>query len=144
MIKEHNHSSFSLHYELVLVSKNKTPIFEEEIVKFATETFKNISENYQIIFKDVHFGKDHMHFKFEAYPTSNLYKFINAFKSASSRKIKNNYEKIRIMLNGSALWEANYFLMTVGINSKDLVLHYLEEMVKCDELHHEHTKDCNF
>lgn len=30
------------------------------------------------------------------------------------------------------MWEANYFLVTVGINSKDLVLHYIEQMIKCD------------
>lgn len=142
MIKEYNHSAFSLHYELVLVSKNKKQIFRDEIANFCIDTFKKISENYQVFFTDVHYEQDHMHFKFEAYPTTNLYKFINAFKSASSRKIKNNYDDIREMLNSGALWEANYFLMTVGINSQDLVLHYLEEIIKCDEFHHVHKIEC--
>lgn len=42
----------------------------------------------------MHYEKDHMHFKFEAYPTTNLSKFINAYKSASSRKIKNSFPEI--------------------------------------------------
>lgn len=143
MIKEYNHSAFSLQYELVLVTKNKSPIFNDEIANFGIEIFKNISSAYQVELKSVHFEKDHMHFKFEAYPTTNLYKFINAYKSASSRKIKNNYEEVKEKLSSSAMWEANYFLMTVGINSKDLVLHYLEEYIKCEELHHEHDKNCS-
>jgi len=142
MIKEYNHSTFSLHYELVLVSKNKAPIFTDEIANFGIEIFKNISGTYQVSLNDVHYEKDHMHFKFEAYPTTNLYKFINAFKSASSRKIKNNYEVVRDILKGSAMWEGNYFLMTSGVSSKDIVLHYIDEYIKCDEIHHEHQESC--
>ncbi|WP_068268323.1 IS200/IS605 family transposase [Caviibacter abscessus] len=142
MIKEYNHSTFSLHYELVLVSKNKAPIFTDEIAQFGINIFKNISSPYQVTLNDVHYEKDHMHFKFEAYPTTNLYKFINAYKSASSRKIKNNYQQVVDMLNGTAMWEGSYFLMTVGISSKDLVLHYIEEYIKCDEIHHIHQEGC--
>lgn len=142
MIKEYNHSAFSLHYELVLVSKSKKPIFTDEIAQFGIEIFKNISDKYQVLLKEVHYEKDHMHFKFEAYPTTNLYKFINSFKSASSRKIKNNYADVKNMLSGTAMWESNYFLMTVGINSQDLVLHYLEEYIKCEEFTHEHKDGC--
>lgn len=142
MIKEYNHSAFSLHYELVLVSKNRIDIFDDEVAQLGIEIFKNIAEKNQISFKDVNFEKDHIHFKFEAYPTTNLCKFINSYKSASSRKIKNSYEIIRNKLNDGALWESNYFLMTVGLNSKDLVLHYLEEYVKCDIVHHEHQENC--
>lgn len=142
MIKEYNHSAFSLYYELVLVSKNKAPIFQEKIVNFGVEIFENIATAYQIKLLDIHFEKTHMHFKFEAFPTTNLSKFINAYKSASSRKIKNNFEEVREYLKGSAMWEANYFLMTSGVPSKDIILHYIEEYIKCDELHHEHTGNC--
>lgn len=143
MIKEYNHSAFALHYELVLVSKNKQKIFRKEIAEFSIDTFKKIADNYQVKFLDVHYEEDHLHFKFECYPTTNLSKFINAFKSASSRKIKNNYEDIREMLNSGAVWEAQYFLMTVGIEAEDLVLHYLDKIIRCDELHHQHKIDCD-
>lgn len=142
MIKEYNHSTFSLHYELVLVSKNKVPIFTDEIAQFGIDIFKNISSAYQVTLNDVHYEKDHMHFKFEAYPTTNLYKFINAYKSASSRKIKNNFQQVVDMLQGIAMWEGNYFLMTVGVSTKDLILHYIEEYIKCDEIHHVHQESC--
>ena len=142
MFKEYDHSAFSLHYELVLVTKNKTPIFNEDIVNFGVEIFKNISVSYQVNLTGIHFEATHMHFKFEAYPTTNLYKFINAYKSASSRKIKNYYPEVRDKLSGTAMWEANYFLITTGVSSNDIVLHYIEEYIKCDEIHHEHTENC--
>lgn len=143
MLKEYNHSAFSLHYELVLVTKNKTPIFDEKIANFGVEIFKNIATSYQVNISGFHFEKTHMHFKFEAYPTTNLYKFINAFKSASSRKIKNTFEEVVEKLSGTAMWEANYFLITTGVSSTDIVLHYIEKYIKCDELHHDHSIDCN-
>lgn len=143
MINEYNHSVFALHYELVLVSKNMQKIFRKEIAEFCIDTFKKISNNYLVRFIDVHYEEDHLHFKFECYPTTNLSKFINAFKSASSRKIKNKYDDIREMLSTGAVWEGEYFLITVGIEAEDLVLHYLEKLVKCNELHHKHKIDCN-
>ena len=142
MLKEYNHSAFSLHYELVLVTKNKTPIFDEHIAEFGVDIFRNIATSYQVNLSSVHYEKTHMHFKFEAYPTTNLYKFINAFKSASSRKIKNTFEEVREKLSGAAMWEANYFLITTGDSSTDMVLHYIEEYIKCDELHHDHNEQC--
>lgn len=142
MIRELNHSAFSLYYELVLVSKNKAPIFEKEVAEFGIEIFKNIGATYFVDLLDVHYEKTHIHFKFEAYPITNLYKFINVYKSASSRKIKNKFESVKQYLNSPAMWEGNYFLMTVGISSKDLVLHYIDEYIKCDEINHEHTGNC--
>lgn len=142
MIKESNHSTFALYYELVLVSKNKTKIFTKEIAEYGIDIFKNIAEKHQISLINVHYELDHIHFKFEAYPTTNLYKFINSYKSASSRKIKNNFETVRSKLSSIAMWESSYFLMTVGLSSKDLVLHYIEEYIKCEEVVHEHQKDC--
>lgn len=142
MFKEYNHSAFSLHYELVLVTKNKAPIFNERIANFGIEIFRTIGVGYQVNLSGIHFEKTHMHFKFEAYPTTNLSKFINAFKSASSRKIKNTFEEVKSILSSTALWEANYFLITTGISSEDMVLHYIEEYIKCDELHHSHGEKC--
>ncbi|MDU4652579.1 IS200/IS605 family transposase [Sneathia sanguinegens] len=143
MLREHNHSAFSLHYELVLVTKNKIEIFTDEIVQICIEIFKTIGFSYQVNFSNLHYEKNHLHFKFEAYPTTNLTKFINAFKSSTSRKLKNKYPEIREKLNGTALWEANYFLMTTGVTSKDMVLHYIEEYIKCDEIYHEHGEECS-
>ena len=128
MLREHNHSAFSLHYELVLVTKNKIEIFTDEIVQICIEIFKTIGFSYQVNFSNLHYEKNHLHFKFEAYPTTNL---------------KNKYPEIREKLNGTALWEANYFLMTTGVTSKDMVLHYIEEYIKCDEIYHEHGEECS-
>ena len=43
-----NHSVFALYYQLVLVTKNRMPIFNDEIVNFNIEKFKQLSKPYLI------------------------------------------------------------------------------------------------
>ena len=50
--------------------------------------FDDIGFIYGIQVKEANWEVDHIHFLFEAKPCTNLVKFINSYKSASSRLIK--------------------------------------------------------
>jgi len=50
--------------------------------------FDNIGFKYGIQVKEANWEVDHIHILFEAKPSINLVKFINSYKSASSRLIK--------------------------------------------------------
>lgn len=132
-----NHSVFALYYQLVLVTKNRAPIFNEDIVKYAIDKFSQISKTYLIEIYDYSYELDHIHIKFKAHPKSEISKFINAYKSSSSRLIKKEFESIDKLLESGGLWEKTYFLITEGVPSKDMIMHYIKTKIKCDVVEHD-------
>ena len=131
-----NHSVFALYYQLVLVTKNRMPIFNEEIVNFNIEKFKQLSKPYLIEIYDYSYEADHMHIKFKAHPKSEISKFINAYKSSTSRLIKKEFKNVEAE---DGLWEQTYFVITEGVPSKDMIMHYIKTKIKCDIVDH----NCN-
>ena len=59
------------------------------------EIFEYISPNYNITIEEWQHDKDHIHVLFKAHPNSELSKFINSYKSASSRLIKKEFPTIK-------------------------------------------------
>ena len=56
----------------------------------------------------------------------NISKFINAYKSASSRLIKKEYPQITSKLWKSAFWHISFCLMTIGGVTIDVIKQYIE------------------
>jgi Transposase and inactivated derivatives len=71
---------------------------------------------------------------FKATPTTPLSKFINAYKSASSRLIKKEFPEIRQKLWKEYFWSRSYCLLTSGGASVEVIRRYIEsqgEKRKC-------------
>jgi putative transposase len=62
---------------------------------------------------------------FSAEPKSELSKFINAYKSASSRLIKKEYPGIRDSLWKDAFWSKSFCLLTTGGVTADVIERYI-------------------
>ncbi len=88
------HSVFLLYYHLILVTKYRKDVIDERISRRLKEIFEYIQPNYNITLVEWNHDKDHVHVLFKATPTTSLSKFINAYKSASSRLIKRNFLKL--------------------------------------------------
>ena len=69
---------------------------------------------------------DHVHVMFRAQPKSELSKFINAYKSASSRLLKKEYPQIRERLWKKAFWSQSFCLLTAGGAPVDVIRSYIE------------------
>ncbi len=61
--------------------------------RIAHEKSLNISPKYHITLEEWNHDEDHVHIMFRAHPKSELSKFINAYKSASSRLIKKSIRR---------------------------------------------------
>jgi putative transposase len=70
--------------------------------------------------------KDHVHILFKAQPNSELSKFINAYKSASSRLIKKEHSMIRKSLWKEYFWSRSFCLLTTGGAPIEVVKRYIE------------------
>jgi len=97
MVKPDNnkHSVFLLYYHLVLVTKYRRTVINDEISKYAKDMFIKIASNYQITLVEWNYEEDHIHILFKGQPKTELTKFINAYKSASSRLIKKDFPEVR-------------------------------------------------
>ena len=70
--------------------------------------------------------QDHVHILFKAQPNSELSKFINAYKSASSRLLKKEYPSIRKNLWKEFFWSRSFCLLTTGSASIETIKKYIE------------------
>lgn len=128
-----NHSYFALYYQLILVTKNQMKIFNDEIIEFIIENFKKNSKQYLIEYVDCSYEKDHIHIDFKAHPKSELVKFINSYKSATSRLIKKKFPHTKDILVDNGFWEKTYFLISKTVPTDEVVKHFIKMKLNCNK-----------
>lgn len=127
MVLDNNaHSVFSLNYHLILVVKYRRKALNDDISLRAKEIFEYISPKYNLSLLEWNHDKDHLHILFKAHPNSELSKFINAYKSASSRLIKKEFPAVRELLWGKKFWSQSFCLISVGGAPLSILKQYIE------------------
>ena len=112
---DHNaHSVYLMYYHLIMVVKYRRNVIDDPISKRAREIWEYIAPSYGITLEEWNHDVDHVHVMFRAQPKSELSKFINAYKSASSRLLKKEYPEIREKLWKEAFWSQSFCLLTAG------------------------------
>lgn len=121
-----NHSVFSMYYHLVLVTKYRRKVIDDDISLRLQEIFENIQDRYNITLLEWNHDKDHVHILFKSHPNTELSKFINAYKSASSRLIKKDFPGIRNQLWKAYFWSRSFCLITTGGVSIEVIKEYIQ------------------
>ena len=125
-LDNNNHSVFSMYYHLILVVKYRRKVFDDSISDYAKSVFEKIAPSYNISLLEWNHDVDHVHIMFKAQPNSELSKFINAYKSASSRLIKKDYPEIREKLWEEYFWSQSFCLLTTGVAPIEVIRKYIE------------------
>ena len=125
-IDTNNNSVFNLSYHLVLVIKYRRKVIDDDISNRLKEIFEYISPKYNITLEEWNHDKDHVHLLFRGSPSTEISKFINVYKSASSRLIKKEYPIIRKQLWKEYFWSRSYCLLTTGGEPIEVVRKYIE------------------
>ena len=125
-LDNNNHSVFKLYYHLILVLKYRRQVFDDKVSQRGKEIFEYISPKYNITLVEWNHDGDHVHILFKAHPNSELSKFINAYKSASSRLIKKEYPQIKSKLWKEYFWSRSYCLLSSGGAPIDVIKQYIE------------------
>lgn len=121
-----NHSVFVLHYHLILVVKYRRRVINDSISNRLKEIFEYIAPNYNITVEEWNHDQDHVHVLFKGHPNTELTKFINAYKSASSRLIKKEYPEIQKSLWKEMFWSRSFCLLTTGGVTIETIKQYIE------------------
>ncbi|PFY95299.1 IS200/IS605 family transposase, partial [Bacillus wiedmannii] len=93
---------------------------------YAKDMFVRLSESYNITLVEWNHDIDHVHILFKTHPNTEMTKFINAYKSASSRLIKRDFPQVRKKLWKEMFWSRSFCLLTTGGSSIDVVKKYIE------------------
>ena len=120
------HSVFLLHYHLILVVKYRRQVFTDEISERAKEIFSYIAPSYKIELVEWNHDKDHVHILFKGQPKTEMSKFINAYKSASSRLLKKEFPIIRQKLWKEKFWSQSFCLLSSGGAPIEVIKEYIE------------------
>lgn len=126
IIDSNAHSVFCLHYHLILVVKYRRKVIDDAISARACELFIRIAKDYNITVEEWNHDIDHIHVLFKAHPNSELSKFINAYKSASSRLLKKEFPQIRQQLWEEMFWSKSFCLLSTGGTPVDIIRRYIE------------------
>ena len=129
-LDSNNHSVFLLHYHLVMCIKYRRKVIDNSISNRLKEIFVDIAPNYGVELLEWNHDIDHVHLLFKAKPNTEISKLLNAYKSASSRRIKNEFPSIRKYLWKEYFWSKSYCLVTTGGDPLEVVKQYIENQGK--------------
>ncbi len=124
---KNRHSCYLLQYHLVLVTKYRKPAIqgavEEELRQYFTRYFKDRDLKVQAM----KFMPDHVHILFDAKPNMNLGEFVNALKSASSRRVRKLFPKeLGHYYWKPYFWSLSYFIGSVSDRTAETVRTYIQ------------------
>ncbi len=123
-LDNNNHSVFLL-YDLLVV-KYRRPVIDDTISDYAKDMFVRLGKNYNISLVEWNHDMDHVHILFKAHPNSELSKFINAYKSASSRLIKKHFPQVKRKLWKEYFWSRSFCLLTTGGAPIEVIKKYIK------------------
>jgi len=129
-LDSNTHSVFSLNYHLVFCVKYRKKVINDPISLRLKEIFERIGQNYKITLVEWEHNQDHIHALIKAEPKTEMSKFINTYKSASSRLIKKEFLSIKEYLWKEYFWSRGFLLLTVGGVPIKTIKEYIQNQQK--------------
>ena len=121
-----------LHYRLIMCIKYRNKVIDDAISDRLKDIFVKIAPTYNIMIEEWNHDTDHVHILFRVQPNTEISKFINAYKSASSRIIKKEFPRIRKFLWKEMFWSQSFCLITTGGATVDTIKQYIQSQGKKD------------
>lgn len=125
-LDSNNHSVYKMYFHLVLVTKYRRKVLDDDICEYLKHRFETIGTSYNLHLEELNHDLDHLHILFRAEPKSNISKFINAYKSSTSRKIKELFPYVTEKRWESKFWSQSFCLITTGGAPVDVIKQYIE------------------
>ena len=107
------HSVYKINYYIVFRIKYRRKVISNEISMRLKEIFLKICPKYKITLMEWDHAIDHIHLLISDTPVTELSKFVNAYKSASSRLIKKEFPVIKSKLWKEYFWSRRFLVLGV-------------------------------
>lgn len=119
-LETNNSSVYKLKYKLVMPVKIEGTL-NAKVEGELTEVFMKISKKHGIECISVKSDEVSVEVVFKAKPNIMISKFVNSYKSTSSRKMRKLYSD---KLEGNEFWVKGYLLLTLGNEENEIVDKY--------------------
>ena len=117
-----SHCVYHCHYHIVLVSKYRKKIFNDDIFSYFKERAKEITERYPlIVILEENHDKGHVDLLVSIPPIMAVGTAVRIIKSNLAREMKNKFAFLKRCYYGTdGIWSNGYFVSTVGINEEQI------------------------
>lgn len=120
------HSCFLLQYHLVLITKYRHPVITGDLEIWLKSYITKYFTEKGLVIQAMECMPDHIHILFDAPPNLNIANFVNAFKSASSRLIRQRFvNQLAPYYWKPYFWSMSYFIGTVSDRTQAAVANYI-------------------
>ena len=125
MYRKTQHSVYSITLHLVLVVKYRRDVINDTISNRIKEIFETIGLSHDVKIIEWNHDKDHIHTILSISPSTNLNKYLNDAKAASSWLIKKEFSNIKIKLYEDSFWTKGFYVNSTGSTQIDVVKNYI-------------------
>ena len=129
---KNRHAVYKLQYHLVVVTKYRHPVIEEQLKDRLIDISYDIIENrWKSEIIEINTDKDHIHILFETSPQTQLSKLINNYKTVTSRLIRKEFEEqLKPYYWKPYFWSDTYFISSVSETSEAMIKRYIQSQGK--------------
>ncbi|HUH73742.1 MAG TPA: IS200/IS605 family transposase [Chitinophagales bacterium] len=125
------HNKTLLLYHLVFPIKYRRKVLTSESGSTLISICKEISNRYEIVFVEIGYESDHVHFLVQSVPSLCLSQIVRTIKSITGRELFRLHPEIKQFLWGGSLWTSGYYANTVSqYGNKDVIQKYIENQGK--------------
>lgn len=123
------HAVYLLQYHLVVVTKYRHKVINNELKERLIEISYSIIENdWESKIISINTEEDHIHILFETSPQTQLSKLINNYKTVTSRLIRKEFSKqLEQYYLKPYFWSDTYFISSVSNTSETMIKTYIDK-----------------
>lgn len=126
--KVNRHAVYSLKYHLVLTTKYRHKCINDEIFEFLKSETLRLSSAWDVELIEMNHDKDHIHMLIEIPPQVQISKFINNYKTVTSRMLRKNYEEyINKFYLKDNFWNRSYLILSCGGSPIEIIKQYIQK-----------------
>lgn len=120
------HSIFCLKYHLVIVTKYRRKVINNDIKNRLFEISEKLFTAWESEIIEINTDLDHVHIFFSTKPQVQLSKLVNNYKTVTSRYIRSEFSDYLSRYYWKPyFWSKSYFISTVGDVSEDNIRRYI-------------------
>ncbi|MDR0658169.1 MAG: IS200/IS605 family transposase, partial [Mediterranea sp.] len=120
------HNKTLLLYHIVFPIKYRRNVITDAIGNSLKDICLEISERFEIVFLEIGYESDHVHFLFQSVPSLSVSEIVMKLKSITAQQFFSIYPSIKKQLWGGSFWTIGYYANTVGFyGSRDVIKKYV-------------------
>ncbi len=126
-LKSLHHCVYNTKYHLVLVTKYRNPVINEDILKRLSELIAERVDAWEGELFEVNGEPDHLHILMELPPKYAVADFVNALKTGTSRRVRNEFaDHVNRYYWKPFFWSKSYCVVTCGGAPLSIIKQYIE------------------